>query len=1134
MKKSTLNLCLMALMWLTGMNAWALEKNASGYYEITSAADLKAFAELVNGGENTANAILMNDIDYGTESTMIGADGKDFNGNFDGQNHAIQINMTASADGQALFRNIGKPGHVHNLIIMGTITTAYKYAAGVVVYNSGRVTNVAADVKVNSSLTGDATHGGIAALVYDGAYIVDCLARFTIEGEATENCGGLVGWVDSDKAVVENCLVAPVFNIAKLDGSATIARNSGRLAKAYNNFYVYAAGDTNGGTQVSTDELASGKVCFLLNTDQQNIQWTQTIGTLPFPSPFGTMKQVYCTVDTKCDGTPAVETADIVYTNTPQTTTATAHTLVGGGCTTCTSLINGTKLKRALPQGYFAPNFVERDAEGTFLVKNGEEMEWMSNILSLGYENFSIKLVDDIDYTGKKEWINYDNWFSGTLDGQQHTLKIAIGGGATVSLVPQLAGTFKNLYITGTVQAGETQNAASVASHTRGSNATIENVVSDVVIYSDKDGDGTHGGMVAYTNNPCTMTNVVFAGKIVGEKTHSCGGIIGWTGSNVSPLTNVLFLGSLDIASNDGNHTICRRPGQVSLTNVYYLNPTNNNEGTATTAEDVASGALCFAINTLAGKDVFFQNLGEEADPYPVPDSSHGKVYANGRQHCNGESYEGTVYLNEDKGTVKDDHVFENGFCTYCGAPQEDFLTPGEDGFYELANADEFIWFAALVNSGKTTANARVTGTIDFAGKTQVPVGKSSANAYAGTFDGQGYPIQNVSTMIFGTINGATISNIHVESGRVAVTDKSYADHAGTLVGYGLHGTKKNVIENSYSLVSISVTSGGDAGGFAGKFYGDIRNCYFVGNVDAATSTSAGGFIGSTVEHSDKLGGDFTTIENCYAKVGEFAGKQYLGSLVGYLHRGQVITNCYGTEGIAAFPSGQKNGTVTDSKAVATEAFASGQVAYEMNRNMGGYLYRQNVETDAYPTFDTAKGYVGCIPASQYGSLYVPAEDVTIPEGLTAYTGKVVGEWLSLSELSTAIPAETAVVVKGDEGYYSFLPTEGAPAAGENDMKGTIEKLTDLAGYDHYILNQPEGGVVGFYYVTDQIPANVAYLQLPEGASVKGIRFGDATSINEMTTDNSQQTTVIYDLQGRRVVKAQKGIYIVNGKKVLR
>mgnify|MGYP003294380056 CR=1 FL=1 len=66
---------------------------------------------------------------------------------------------------------------------------------------------------------------------------------------------------------------------------------------------------------------------------------------------------------------------------------------------------------------------------------------------------------------------------------------------------------------------------------------------------------------------------------------------------------------------------------------------------------------------------------------------------------------------------------------------------------------------------------------------------------------------------------------------------------------------------------------------------------------------------------------------------------------------------------------------------------------------------------------------------------------------------------------------------------------------------------------------------------------NKAYLNVPaaQGARSLTIRFeGDGSTGVDMTTDNSQQTTVIYDLQGRRVENPTKGIYIVNGKKIIK
>jgi hypothetical protein len=49
-----------------------------------------------------------------------------------------------------------------------------------------------------------------------------------------------------------------------------------------------------------------------------------------------------------------------------------------------------------------------------------------------------------------------------------------------------------------------------------------------------------------------------------------------------------------------------------------------------------------------------------------------------------------------------------------------------------------------------------------------------------------------------------------------------------------------------------------------------------------------------------------------------------------------------------------------------------------------------------------------------------------------------------------------------------------------------------------------------------------------------GVRFEDGTTDIEHSTLNSQPSTLIYDLMGRRVEKMEKGIYIVNGKKMIK
>ena len=70
MSKKLLNLCMVALMSVVSTAAWALSE-VGGVYQIGTAEDLKAFAELVNGDNPYANAVLTADIDKGTDNTRI-------------------------------------------------------------------------------------------------------------------------------------------------------------------------------------------------------------------------------------------------------------------------------------------------------------------------------------------------------------------------------------------------------------------------------------------------------------------------------------------------------------------------------------------------------------------------------------------------------------------------------------------------------------------------------------------------------------------------------------------------------------------------------------------------------------------------------------------------------------------------------------------------------------------------------------------------------------------------------------------------------------------------------------------------------------------------------------------------------
>jgi hypothetical protein len=300
MRKRLLNLCLTALLSVVSTAAWALSE-VNGVYQIGTAADLEEFAALVNDGNVYANAVLTADIDRGIDGTMIGTDANKYQGTFDGKGHTIKINMYPEDVNAALFQYTGYGAVIQNLKVTGTITTASKFAAGIVARNYGIIRDCYVDVTINSSVPGDATHGGIAAVGYGGTTIENCLAKISILGETTTNCGGVIGWAEKRSNVV-NCLVVSdgstfAYTDTSNGHSSNIARNEGNLkaidvetynadpyanrpqGACYNNYVTNQWGDNVATTVVAYDDLADGRICYQLNNDQSRIAWVQTIGT---------------------------------------------------------------------------------------------------------------------------------------------------------------------------------------------------------------------------------------------------------------------------------------------------------------------------------------------------------------------------------------------------------------------------------------------------------------------------------------------------------------------------------------------------------------------------------------------------------------------------------------------------------------------------------------------------------------------------------------------------------------------------------------------------------------------------------------------------------------------------------------
>lgn len=184
-----------------------------------------------------------------------------------------------------------------------------------------------------------------------------------------------------------------------------------------------------------------------------------------------------------------------------------------------------------------------------------------------------------------------------------------------------------------------------------------------------------------------------------------------------------------------------------------------------------------------------------------------------------------------------------------------------------------------------------------------------------------------------------------------------------------------------------------------------------------------------------------------------------------------------------------------------------------------------------------------------YSTLYYSKYNFKVPTGVTATTYKLGDGYGKLEEsrvysAGDVIPAGEAVVLQGAAGQtYKFIPvksTSNTPDT-ENILSGTDVTAMTTGGDEYFALSwNNTKGVVGFYWMVAngaafECPAHKAYLPLSGSSGVKGFDFdGDeATGISNVDA-NVNANGPIFNLAGQRVGKMQKGINIVNGKKILK
>lgn len=149
---------------------------------------------------------------------------------------------------------------------------------------------------------------------------------------------------------------------------------------------------------------------------------------------------------------------------------------------------------------------------------------------------------------------------------------------------------------------------------------------------------------------------------------------------------------------------------------------------------------------------------------------------------------------------------------------------------------------------------------------------------------------------------------------------------------------------------------------------------------------------------------------------------------------------------------------------------------------------------------------------------------------VTGYAAQYDGSKVNLTQI-TEYPAGAAIIIEAAEGSYSLTNIESADAIANNDLKVSDGSI---AGDGTIYVLAKKSDVVGFYKLKDgeKVPAGKAYLKIAATSREFIAIDGGATAIKSVETEKANGA--VYNLAGQQVKNAQKGVFIMNGKKVIK
>ena len=1085
--------------------------------EISSQDDWKKFCAAVNSGWNNADAKLMKDVDLGTEITMLGSN-KSYSGTFDGQNHTLTLGWDGGDGWMAPFHTMNG-ATIKNLRVNGYIKSKGKGLSGLIlnVYGNTTVSGCTSEVDITSgSSDGGCASAGLIQYISSDAHVSinDCLVKGTLKATTEIGTKGMAGFVYDQRGncTFNNCLYTGTNNAA---GGYTFACKS----TIKNCYYLNACAATYG-EKVTIDQLKNGEVAYKLQAGRDTQMWGQTLGTNnePLLTADGAkrVRKVEFSYNDQVNATRYATHGNAIYGSLP----ATAKEIMG-------SDYNEHHYYTGISfEGFSASTTVNSDRtvrviinkNDYYAIASKENWKEFCNLVNGGQTKLDAKMTRDVNLGGDITMAgNSDHNYSGTFDGQNHTLTVNWNTNANdIAPFRRVNGaTIKNLHTEGTIKSSGYYLAGLIDEAYGESN--ISGCVSNVHITSTyADNRCGAGGLISYisSNARVTITDCLVKGSINATMEKGKKGMGGFVSiqNGTCTMTNCLYAGENNATTRSNTFA-----DKATLTNCYYLNACGTAQGKQVTKEQLKNGDVARLLQSNRNTQFWGQELGKENEPLPTAEEAKkvykidfaykGKVKAS-RYANPGKAIFGGMptFIAKD---IMDSEYNEHHYYTFAFGNNFNAsvliyydrtvdINPTEKDYYEIASKTDWIEFCYIVSSGQNSVDAKMTKDVDL-GSDIFMVGDS----YAGTFDGQNHTLKinwnSTSGWLapFYTVNGATIKNLRTEG---EIKSKSYFLSGLVQSAYG-----NTTISGCVSAVNI--TSSYDNGGCnAAGMVECVRDNANVTFTDCLVK----GKLNATTEKGKESMGGFVhllygkcTLNNClYA--GENNGTRWSRTFAPY--SGSTLNNCYYLNAC-----GDKQGTQ-----VTKEQLKSGEVTYLLQNKRDANIWGQELgkENEPMPTDDAAKhiykvdfSYNGKVAAARYANRgkhifgELPKEKEILGAAYDPNNTYALAFEDDFSTSTTVDRDRTVVVTVIENNYFEIATKEdwkkfcGLVKKGQQNLNAKMTKDVDLGteivmagaenleysgtfdGQGHTLKIDWDGGYVGwispFLYVKDATIKNL-------------------------------------------------------------